>query len=118
MPPAVAHVKGGRVRAIAVTSAQRSPALPDVPTVAESGVPGYESLSWSGIAVAAGTPKSVIERLNKDINTVLAQPEMRAKLEEQGAETIGGAPEVFARHIAAEREKWTRVIRTANIVVN
>ena len=117
-PGAVSHIKSGKLRALAQTGLKRSPALPEVPTVAESGVPGYESLSWSGIAVAAGTPKPVIEKLNKDINTVLAQPEMRAKLEEQGAETIGGAPEVFARHIAAEREKWTRVIRTANIVVN
>jgi tripartite-type tricarboxylate transporter receptor subunit TctC len=117
-PGAVSHIKAGKLRALAQTGLKRSPALPDVPTVAESGVPGYESLSWSGIAVAAGTPKSIVEKLNKDINTVLAQPEMRAKLEEQGAETIGGAPEVFARHIAAEREKWTRVIRTANIVVN
>jgi len=117
-PGAVSHIRAGKLRALAQTGLKRSPALPGVPTVAESGVPGYESLSWSGIAVAAGTSRAIVERLNKDINTVLAQPEMRAKLEEQGAETIGGAPEVFARHIAAEREKWSRVIRTANIVVN
>jgi tripartite-type tricarboxylate transporter receptor subunit TctC len=85
--------------------------------VAEA-VPGYESLSWSGIAVPAGTPRAIIDRLNKDLNTVLAMPEMRQKLAEQGAETIGGTPEAFTRHIAAEREKWSRVIKTANIVVN
>ncbi len=117
-PGAVSHIKAGKLRALAQTGLKRSPALPDVPTVAESGVPGYESLSWSGIAVAAGTPRAIVERLNKDINTVLAMPDMRAKLEEQGAETIGATPEIFARHIAAEREKWSRVIRTANIVVN
>ncbi|HEX9395881.1 MAG TPA: tripartite tricarboxylate transporter substrate binding protein [Burkholderiales bacterium] len=117
-PGAVPHIRAGKLRALAQTGLKRSTALPDVPTLAESGVPGYESLSWSGIAVAAGTPRAIVARLNKDINTVLAMPDMRAKLEEQGAETIGGAPEIFARHIAAEREKWSRVIRTAKIVVN
>ena len=117
-PGAVPHIKAGKLRALGQTGLKRSAALPDVPTIAESGVPGYESLSWSGIAVAAGTPKPLIDRLNKDINTVLAMPEMRQKLAEQGADTIGGPPEVFTKHIAAEREKWSRVIKTANIVVN
>ena len=117
-PGAVPHIKAGKLRALGQTGLKRSPALPDVPTIAESGVPGYESLSWSGIAVPAGTPKPIVERLNRDLNAVLALPEMRQKLAEQGAETIGGAPEAFARHISAEREKWSRVIRTANIVVN
>ena len=117
-PGAVPHIKAGKVRALAQTGLKRSPAMPDVPTLAESGVPGYESLSWSGIAVPAGTPRAVIERLNKDLNAVLAMPEMRQKLGEQGAESIGGPPEAFAAHIRAEREKWSRVIRTANIVVN
>ena len=117
-PGAVSHIKAGKLRALAQTGLKRSKALPDVPTVAESGVPGYESLSWSGIAVAAGTPKTVIEKLNRDLNAVLAQPELRQKIEEQGAEVIGGPPEAFRKHIQAEREKWSRVIRTANIVVN
>jgi len=117
-PGAVPHIKAGKVRALAQTGLKRSPAMPEVPTLAESGVPGYESLSWSGIAVPAGTPRAVIERLNKDLNAVLAMPEMRQKLGEQGAESIGGPPEAFAAHIRAEREKWSRVIRTANIVVN
>jgi tripartite-type tricarboxylate transporter receptor subunit TctC len=117
-PGAVPHIKAGKVRALAQTGLKRSSAMPDVPTLAESGVPGYESLSWSGIAVPAGTPRDVIERLNKDLNAVLATPEMRQKLGEQGAESIGGPPEAFAAHIRTEREKWSRVIRTANIVVN
>ena len=117
-PGAVSHIKAGKLRALAQTGLKRSKALPDVPTVAESGVPGYESLSWSGIAVAAGTPKAVIEKLNRDLNTVLAMPDMRQKIEEQGADVIGGPPEVFTKHIQAEREKWSRVIKTANIVVN
>jgi len=117
-PGAVSHIKAGKVRALAQTGTRRSPSMPDLPTVAESGVPGYESLSWSGIAVPAGTPRAVIERLNKDLNAVLATPEMRQKLAEQGAETIGGPPDAFARHIRAEREKWSRLIRANHIVVN
>jgi tripartite-type tricarboxylate transporter receptor subunit TctC len=117
-PGAVSHIKAGKVRALAQTGTKRSPSLPDVPTVAESGVPGYESLSWSGIAVPAGTPRDIIERLNRDINAVLSAPEMRQKLADQGAETIGGSPQVFVEHIRAEREKWSRLIRTNNIVIN
>jgi len=117
-PGAVSHIKAGKVRALAVTGLKPSPAMPELPTVAESGVPGYESLSWSGIAVPAGTPRAVIERLNRDLNAVLAAPEMRQKLTEQGAETMGGAPEAFSAHIRAEREKWSRLIREKNIVVN
>jgi tripartite-type tricarboxylate transporter receptor subunit TctC len=117
-PGAVSHIRAGKLRALAQTGLRRSKALPDVPTVAESGVPGYESLSWSGIAVAAGTPRTVIEKLNRDLNAVLAMPELRQKIEEQGAEVMGGPPEAFSKHILAEREKWSRVIRTANIVVN
>jgi tripartite-type tricarboxylate transporter receptor subunit TctC len=117
-PGAVSHIKSGKVRALAVTGLKRASALPELPTIAESGVPGYESLSWSGIAVPAGTPRAVIERLNKDLNAVLATPEMRAKLTEQGAEAMGGPPEAFASHVRAEREKWSRLIREKNIVVN
>jgi len=117
-PGAVGHIRSGKLRALAQTGMRRSPSLPDLPTVAESGVPGYESLSWSGIAVPAGTPRAVVERLNQGLNAVLAQADMRQKLAEQGAETIGGPPEAFARHIGAEREKWSRLIREKNIVVN
>jgi tripartite-type tricarboxylate transporter receptor subunit TctC len=117
-PGAVSHIKAGKVRALAQTGSKRTASMPDLPTVAESGVPGYESLSWSGIAVPAGTPRAVVDRLNRDFNSVLATAEMRQKLAEQGAETIGGPPEAFAQHIRAEREKWSRLIREKNIVVN
>jgi tripartite-type tricarboxylate transporter receptor subunit TctC len=117
-PGAVSHIKAGKLRALAQTGLKRSRALPDVPTIDESGVKGYESLSWSGIAVAAGTPRPVIERLNKDLNAVLAMPEMRQKIEEQGAEVVGGSPEAFRKHVEAERAKWSRLIQTNNIVVN
>ena len=116
-PGAVGHIKAGKLRALAVTGLRRAAMMPELPTVAET-VPGYESLSWSGIAAPAGTPRAIVERVNRDVNTVLATPEMRQKLAEQGAEAIGGPPGVFEKHIAAEREKWSRVIKTANIVVN
>ena len=118
MPGAVPHMKAGRVRALAQTGQKRSPALPEIPTVAEAGVKGYESLSWSGIALPVGVPKEVMARLNREINTILAQPEMRQKLGEQGAESVGGSPEAFAQHVRQERDKWAGVVRAAAIVVN
>ena len=117
MPGAVPYVRAGTVRALAVTGLQRTSALPEVPTVTESGISGYESLSWSGIAVAAGTPRDVIARLNREINAILAAPEMRQKFADQGAEALGGTPEAFAEHAKRERDKWSRVIRDANIAV-
>ena len=118
MPGAVPHIKAGKVRALAQTGERRSPALAEIPTVAEAGVSGYESLSWSGIALPAGAPKEVMARLNREINAILAQPEMRQKLAEQGAEAVGGSPEAFARHVQRERDKWAGVVRAAGIVVN
>src|SRR5438876_9019321 len=118
MPGAIGFIKAGRLRALAVTGSKRSPALPDVPTIAEAGVPGYESLSWSGIAVPAGTPNDVIARLNREIAVVLAQPDIRAKFSQAGADPVGGSPQEFANHIRAEREKWSRLIRERGIAVN
>jgi len=118
MPGAVSYIQSGKLNVLAVTGLKRTPALPDVKTVAESGVAGYESLSWSGIAVPSGTPRDVIARLNREINAILATPEMRQKLIEQGAEAMGGTPEAFAEHIRRERDKWSRVVRDAAIVAN
>jgi tripartite-type tricarboxylate transporter receptor subunit TctC len=118
MPGAVGQIKAGTVKVLGVTGSRRTAALPDVKTVAEAGVPGYESLSWSGIAVPAATPRDVVVRLNREINAILAMPEMRAKLGEQGGEVVGGTPEEFAEHIARERQKWSRVVRDAAIVAN
>jgi tripartite-type tricarboxylate transporter receptor subunit TctC len=117
-PGAVSYIKAGKVRALAVTGLERSAALPDLPTVAESGVPGYESLSWSGLAAPSGTPKEIIQRITRETARILATPEMRARLADQGAEAVGGPPEQFAGHIRAEREKWTRLIRSRGISVN
>jgi tripartite-type tricarboxylate transporter receptor subunit TctC len=118
MPGAVGQIKAGKVRVLAVTGLQRTPSLPDVRTVAESGVPGYESLSWSGIAAPAATPPEVVARLNREINTILASSDMKQKLAEQGAEAVGGTPESFAEHIARERQKWAKVVRDAAVAVN
>jgi tripartite-type tricarboxylate transporter receptor subunit TctC len=118
MPGAISHIRSGKLRVLAVTGLKRSPALPDVPTVAEAGVAGYESLSWSGLAVPAGTPRDVLQRLNRETVAVLAQPELRAKLADQGGEAVGGSPEQFEAHVRAEREKWGRLVRERNIVLN
>ena len=118
MPSALPYIKAGKLRALAVTGAKRSPAMPELPTISEAGVPGYESLSWSGIAVPVGTPREAVARLNREIGALLAKPDMREKLAELGAEAVGGSPEAFDAHVRAEREKWSRLVRSRNITVN
>ena len=118
MPSVLPFIRGGKLRGLAVTGAKRSAAMPELPTIAEAGVPGYESLSWSGIAVPAGTPKDIVLRLNREIGGVLAMADVRQKLTELGADPVGGSPEVFAEHVRKEREKWSRLIRERNITVN
>ncbi len=118
MPSALPYIRGGKLRGLAVTGSKRSAATPELPTISEAGVPGYESLSWSGIAVPAGTPRDAILRLNREISAVLAMSDVKQKLAEQGADPIGGAPEVFAEHIRKERDKWGRLIRERAITVN
>ena len=117
-PLALPHIKSGKLRALGVTGSKRSGALPDIPTIAEAGLPGYESLSWSGFAVPAGTPREVVQRLNRETAAILASPDMKQKLAEQGADAVGGPPEAFAEHVRKEREKWGRLVRERNIVVN
>jgi tripartite-type tricarboxylate transporter receptor subunit TctC len=118
MPPALPQIKSGKVRAIAVTSAKRSPALPDVPTVAESGLPGYEAIAWQGLIAPAGTPKAVIARLNAEFVNALKQPEVVAKLNEQGFETVASTPEWFAQYTRTEIAKWSKVIKGAGIMAS
>jgi tripartite-type tricarboxylate transporter receptor subunit TctC len=115
MPPALPHIKSGKVRAIAVTSARRSPALPEVPTVAESGLPGYEAIAWQGLVAPAGTPKPVVSRLNAEFVKALKQPDVIAKLNEQGFETVASTPEWFAQYTRTEIAKWSKVIKAAGI---
>jgi tripartite-type tricarboxylate transporter receptor subunit TctC len=105
------HVKTGRLRALAVTTASRLPSLPELPTVAESGLKGYETLTWFGFVAPAKTPPAVITRLNAEIVKVLALPDVRNLFAVQGIETLGGTPEQFASYIRDETEKWARVIK-------
>lgn len=112
------HVSSGRLRALAVTGANRSPGVPDLPTIAEAGVKGYEVTSWNGVLVPAGTPDAVIKRLNAEFNKALSNPEMRARLIQMGYEPVGGAPELFSKHIAAETEKWGPVVKNSGLEIN
>lgn len=111
MPSAIQHVRSGRLKALAVTTAKRSPELPDVPTVAEAGVPGYEATSWFGMFAPANTPAPVVARLNAALLKVLADPEVKKKLAEQGAEPHGEKPEQFAEFIRLETAKWSKVVK-------
>jgi tripartite-type tricarboxylate transporter receptor subunit TctC len=111
----VPHIKAGKLRAIAVTGKKRSPLLPEVPTIAESGLPGYEAGSWYGILAPAGTPRDIVMKLNAEIVKALKQPEVRERLASEGAEAIGGTPEEFAAHIKAELTRLGKVIGDARI---
>jgi len=112
------HVKVRKLRAIAVTSAKRSLAMPDLPTVAESGVPGYEVTSWSGILAPAGTPADIVKRLNTEFNKIIGAPEMKSRMLEFGHEPVGGAPEIFGEQIRKEIAKWAPVVRAAGVKVD
>lgn len=110
MPSAIQHVRSGKLVPLAVTTAKRSPELPNVPTIAEAGVPGYEATSWFGMFAPAGTPALVLAKLNAAIVKVLAQPDVK-KINEQGAEVYSETPEQFAAFIQAESVKWGKVVK-------
>ena len=118
LPPSLPQIKAGKVRALAVTSLTRAPALPDVPTVAESGLPGFEASSWFGILAPAGTPPAIVAKLNAEIAKWLATPEAKEKLAKQGANAAGGTPEDFAKHIAAETAKWAKVVKDSGAKID
>jgi len=118
LPSAMPHIKSGRLRALAVTSVRRSPALPDVPTIAETGITGYEASSWFGVLAPAGTPKDVVAKIQADIAKALNTPEIRERLSGQGAEPVGDTPEHFAEHIKAESAKWARVVKDSGARVD
>lgn len=115
LPSAMPHIKSGSLRAIAVTTAKRSNTLPDLPTIAESGVPGYDASSWFGLWAPASTPAALVSRLNEEIKTILAQPDVLQTLKDQGAEASPDSPDKFAAFIQAEATKWAKVVKTANI---
>jgi tripartite-type tricarboxylate transporter receptor subunit TctC len=118
MQPLQPQIQAGKLRALAVTSAKRFALLPDLPTIAESGYPTFEALAWNGVLVPAGTPKPVIARLNTEINAILKQPDVVAKMHAAGFDLVGGTPEDFGALIKAESDKWAPVIKSANIKID
>jgi tripartite-type tricarboxylate transporter receptor subunit TctC len=115
MPAAMPHVKRGKLAPVAVTSARRSQALPDLPTIAESGVPGYEASTWYGVLAPAHMPSAVVARLHGDIVKILADAALHARLADQGFDPVGSSPEEFGAYIKSEILKWGKVIRDAGI---
>jgi len=115
MPSMLPQVKQGKVRGLAVTSAKRSPAIPELQTVQEAGVPGYEFTAWHGFFAPAGTPADVLRRLNGAINKALENSEVRAQIVERGAEPMSGGPEDFGRYFRNEVEKWARVVKDSKL---
>jgi tripartite-type tricarboxylate transporter receptor subunit TctC len=113
------HIKSGRLRALAVTSLERSPALPDTRTVAESGYPGFESGSWNGIAVRAGTSEAIVRRLHREIVAILTEnQQVRANIESSGNKVVANTPEQFADYVKGEIAKWRRVVKAAAIKID
>ena len=115
LAPVIGQLKGGSLRALAVTPATRFPGLPDVPTVAEAGVAGYDVIGWNGVGLPARTPRSIVNRLNQEINAALAAPDLKQRFQELGVEARGSTPERFREFLAAEIAKWKSVIETAKI---
>jgi len=109
------QIKGGRLKALGVGSANRIPALPDVPTISEAAIPGFEVTNWWGIVVPAGTPRPIVERLNKELTAVVASSETKKRFEAEGADPLSMRPEEFARFITAETAKWAVVVKQGNI---
>jgi tripartite-type tricarboxylate transporter receptor subunit TctC len=118
IPPVLPHVKTGKLRALGVTGKRRSPELPEVPTIDEAGVPGYEMNPWYGLLAPAGTPRAIVARLGAEVSKIVHAADMREKLAAQGAEPAGGTPEEYAATIRADTAMWTRVIRETGIKVD
>ena len=111
MPPYLPQLKAGKIRALAVTTAKRSPAVPELPTIAEAGVSGYEAAAWFGLLAPAGTPKDIVDKLSAETAKILKMPDVHEKLAAQGAEAVGGSPEEFGAFIKSEIAKWAKVIK-------
>ena len=118
LPSSLGHIQDGRLRALAVTTERRSPALPDVPTTREAGYPQVDAVAWFGVQVPARTPPRILERLAAEIQAVVKDPVVRAKIAEQGAEPVGDSPEQFQNFIRREIARWGEVIRRANVTVD
>ena len=107
----VGHIKAGKLRALAVTGSQRSPQLPDVPTVMESGVPGYEAYVWLGLLAPKGTPQPIIDKLHRELMQAIATPEVKTYMANSGIEIVGSTPAEFGRFFRAEKDLWAKVVR-------
>jgi tripartite-type tricarboxylate transporter receptor subunit TctC len=115
VPSQMPHLRSGRLRAIGITTARRSGLLPDIPTISESGLPGFEVDSWFGWLAPAGTPSDIVDKLNQEIVRIVHSPEMKARLVSEGADPIGSTPANFVRHMKSETAKWAKVIKAADI---
>jgi len=115
IPSVMLHVRGGKLRGVAVTTAKRSPVLPEIPTIAESGVPGYDHGPWNGMFAPARTPKAIVGRLNAQVARIVHSSEARKVLNQEGAEPVGNAPEAFGAIVKAETAKWAKVAKAAGI---
>ncbi len=118
MPSCLPHVKAGKLRALGVSTLQRSPALPALPTIAESGLPGFEVSVWFGVLAPAGTPRDIVSRLNAVVVKALAAPDVRQRLAGQGAEAVGNTPEQFTAQMQRDLVKWAKVVKDANIRID
>ena len=118
MQPLQAQIQAGTLRALAVTTAKRFSLLPDLPSIAESGYPGFEALAWNGVLVAAGTPRTIVARLNTEMNAILKEPEMRQKMQGFGFDLVGGTPEEFGALISGETAQWAPVIKKVGLKVD
>src|SRR5476649_1187000 len=117
LPGALGQIKGGRVRSIGISSAQRVPLLPDVPTFAEQGYPDAITATWFGLIVRSTTPKEIVAKLNAEFNAALAVPEVKDKLGDRGMTTVGGSPEAFTAFIRSETERWAKVVKARGIKI-
>lgn len=115
LPSSMAHIQSGKIRALAVTTAKRWPGTPDIPTVAESGVAGYEASAWFGLLAPAGTPREIVNLLQRNVAGIVGQPEVSQRLAELGAEPVASTPEAFGRQIAGEIDKWKKVVAATGV---
>jgi tripartite-type tricarboxylate transporter receptor subunit TctC len=118
MQPLQPQIQAGKLRAIAVTTAKRFPLLPDLPSIAESGYPGFEALAWNGVLVAAGTPQPIVARLNAQMNAILRMPDVVQRMHGFGFDLIGGTPEDFGNLIKGENERWAPIIRKLGLKID